>query len=523
MSGRPETLALPTRDDLDVRCGDVRRGSWTLDPVRAPAILRTTVSTFSGGCGTASVSTPRCRCAVPQLECGDARRPGTWYPVISSERAEGARWAPYRSSFVRRRTGRRSAGQRGTEGDSGQYLPCRAHVTYRCVDGTSTAGNRSASPFHSSSLSDEYTNTTPAMTSDAIGSCGQQKEIALTQENENVPTGSDITSSTPEAGHAQAHSMPAVDRADAHAGLGDHAASNRPASGGALPPFSGPGAESAADVSDPASRPPLNISSLVSVCLSPVAGMVAVILGIVGLVQIKRSPARGRGLAITGIVVGALQTLVITAGAIIFAVGIGAAASGSTAPMTYGDDPHLDVLWDRCEEGSFDACKDLFLESEDDSAYEEFAWTCGGRTAGSVCEELDPEAETDGAEGTEGPAPTSTLAFMNNLSPGTCFMPSVADLVSVVDCSLLHQSEVFHTFELPEGPFPSEDVILAHQSEQCGPAFEQYVGISYDYSEFEASMFAPRAEGWNDGDRTFLCVIDSGASGSMSSAQGAAR
>jgi hypothetical protein len=47
--------------------------------------------------------------------------------------------------------------------------------------------------------------------------------------------------------------------------------------------------------------------------------------------------------------------------------------------QTYGDDPSLDALWDRCEDGSGSACDDLFWQSPIDSEYETFGNTCGRR------------------------------------------------------------------------------------------------------------------------------------------------
>jgi hypothetical protein len=46
---------------------------------------------------------------------------------------------------------------------------------------------------------------------------------------------------------------------------------------------------------------------------------------------------------------------------------------------TYGDDAHLDSLWDACAGGSGAACDDLFFESPIGSQYEDFGNTCGNR------------------------------------------------------------------------------------------------------------------------------------------------
>ena len=54
-------------------------------------------------------------------------------------------------------------------------------------------------------------------------------------------------------------------------------------------------------------------------------------------------------------------------------------------PMAYGDDAELDALWDRCGAGSGVACDQLFDQAPINSAYEEFAGTCGNRTQELSC------------------------------------------------------------------------------------------------------------------------------------------
>jgi hypothetical protein len=50
----------------------------------------------------------------------------------------------------------------------------------------------------------------------------------------------------------------------------------------------------------------------------------------------------------------------------------------------YGDDAYLDGLWDDCVAGDMAACDALYLESPDGSRYEEFGYTCGDLTDGSL-------------------------------------------------------------------------------------------------------------------------------------------
>jgi hypothetical protein len=52
-----------------------------------------------------------------------------------------------------------------------------------------------------------------------------------------------------------------------------------------------------------------------------------------------------------------------------------------TPPEGLGDDPELDALAQDCFEGIMQACDDLYLRSDIDSAYETYGETCGGRVS----------------------------------------------------------------------------------------------------------------------------------------------
>lgn len=75
-----------------------------------------------------------------------------------------------------------------------------------------------------------------------------------------------------------------------------------------------------------------------------------------------------------------------------------------------------------------------------------------------------------------------------------------------VDCDEEHDSEVFAKFDLPDGPYPSDDEYMAELERECLPAFEEYVGISYDESILEIYDVYPLEEGWEAGDREVICV-----------------
>jgi hypothetical protein len=82
------------------------------------------------------------------------------------------------------------------------------------------------------------------------------------------------------------------------------------------------------------------------------------------------------------------------------------------APQDYGDDARLDALWDDCEEGDFQACDDLYNDSEYGSAYEDFGDTCGERnTPQGYCVDIYGEgddlipAEPEETFGSDAPPP----------------------------------------------------------------------------------------------------------------------
>ena len=70
-----------------------------------------------------------------------------------------------------------------------------------------------------------------------------------------------------------------------------------------------------------------------------------------------------------------------------------------TGPVTYGDDPELDELWDLCDAGDGVACDELWSRAPIGSEYERFGVTCGEREEILNCSDLPPEeADTSVSE-----------------------------------------------------------------------------------------------------------------------------
>ena len=55
-----------------------------------------------------------------------------------------------------------------------------------------------------------------------------------------------------------------------------------------------------------------------------------------------------------------------------------------TEPNAYGDDTTLDALWDACTAEDWQACDDLYVQSGVGTAYETYGDTCGNRTDGNL-------------------------------------------------------------------------------------------------------------------------------------------
>ena len=78
----------------------------------------------------------------------------------------------------------------------------------------------------------------------------------------------------------------------------------------------------------------------------------------------------------------------------------GGTNSSTAAPGTYGADPALDELWDKCESGDMQACDALYWQSGIGSEYESFGSTCGGRdpmNRNGGCASMGGESSDSGA------------------------------------------------------------------------------------------------------------------------------
>ncbi|MFJ6651678.1 septum formation family protein [Microbacterium sp. NPDC091313] len=237
-----------------------------------------------------------------------------------------------------------------------------------------------------------------------------------------------------------------------------------PAYGAPVPPAGSP-APGAAYIPPPvdyANR--TNILSIFALILGFLVPLGGIIAGAVGLAQVKRTGEKGRGLAIAGIVVGSVMTVLsIVAVVLFFAfVIIGAAAQEAQGPS----------------DGGF----------------------------------VDPDQG----------APAEVLS----LQVGECLDDVASGIVSsdnLVDCALPHTYEVFADVSVPDGAYPGDDEIGAYAQQECDPAFAAYVGLSYEESTLDYSYVGPSSDTWDQGDRQIACLLTDPAGETTGSLQGAAR
>jgi hypothetical protein len=81
--------------------------------------------------------------------------------------------------------------------------------------------------------------------------------------------------------------------------------------------------------------------------------------------------------------------------------------------------------------------------------------------------------------------------------------------ITVVECDEPHDGEVFFVAEITGDEPPGVSAERATVIGSCDPAFESYVGIDYDDSQWNYGYFSPSEVSWyEDGDRDLVCYVD---------------
>lgn len=85
---------------------------------------------------------------------------------------------------------------------------------------------------------------------------------------------------------------------------------------------------------------------------------------------------------------------------------------------------------------------------------------------------------------------------------------SEVERVTVVPCNQPHDFEIFHTFELDDGPYPGPEELENLWIQGCLARFEDFVGSSFDESMLDISAIFPTERSWDElDDREVLCSV----------------
>jgi len=100
----------------------------------------------------------------------------------------------------------------------------------------------------------------------------------------------------------------------------------------------------------------------------------------------------------------------------------------------------------------------------------------------------------------------------NDLRVGDCWdlkdpNADTIDNVAAKPCGQTHEYEVFYIASMAGDGYPTEDAFNTYVNSTCVPAFETYVGRTYEASTLDISWLYPGSEGWSAGDRTVECSL----------------
>ena len=127
----------------------------------------------------------------------------------------------------------------------------------------------------------------------------------------------------------------------------------------------------------------------------------------------------------------------------------------------------------------------------------------GGAVAGFV---------TNAGRSSTGDITKSGDMSSNDLRVGDCWdmkdpSADTIDNVTAKPCGEAHEYEVFFIGSMPDGSYPSDAQFSSYVQTNCVPAFQTYVGQTYDNSDLDISWLNPLSKGWTLGDRTVECSV----------------
>ena len=104
------------------------------------------------------------------------------------------------------------------------------------------------------------------------------------------------------------------------------------------------------------------------------------------------------------------------------------------------------------------------------------------------------------------------LVSILDLNLGACILdaaiPASSDeaMVTKVECSEPHDSELFAKLSLNEARYPGAGNLIAQGEERCQILFGDFIGVKFSESSLEFSFYYPTPSSWVDGDRSIYCM-----------------
>lgn len=176
----------------------------------------------------------------------------------------------------------------------------------------------------------------------------------------------------------------------------------------------------------------------------PIVGVIAIVLGVIALNQLRGTFQGGRGLAIAGIVLGTLGTL-FWAGMLV----LGVIAATTSEPTATSSSPVA---------GQVAGQSEVFVDDLE----------AGDCFSGGKKDQID--------------------------------------LVTAIPCTSPHESQVVTVFELPDEPYPGEDNVIDAAEKGCTDKADPLL-TDEAYNDLDPSFIYPDSYTWR-GDRSVLCLVE---------------
>lgn len=110
-----------------------------------------------------------------------------------------------------------------------------------------------------------------------------------------------------------------------------------------------------------------------------------------------------------------------------------------------------------------------------------------------------------------------TTGSVTGLKVGDCFDVPTGDLRGTVlkdvqhhPCGDAHSAELIFIGSVPgtDDSFPGIPSFTAYAKKECAPAFQSYIGRSYEAdTTYDLTYLYPTSDGWKKGDRGITCFV----------------